>query len=75
MVVTCSVNLEIAEIEAVAEDNEGNVESVSYKRGKKIGIKNGIIFQLFKKFGVQAYVVNLIQLCTALALVSEHPQR
>jgi hypothetical protein len=26
-----------------------------------------------KKFGVQAYVV-LIQLCTALALASDHPQ-
>jgi hypothetical protein len=27
-----------------------------------------------EKFGVHAYVVNLIQLCTALALASDHPQ-
>jgi hypothetical protein len=28
-----------------------------------------------EKFGVQAYAVNLIQLCTALALASDHPQK
>jgi hypothetical protein len=28
-----------------------------------------------EKFGVQAYVVNLIQICTALALASDHLQR
>jgi hypothetical protein len=32
-------------------------------------------FKKSKNSGVQAYVVNLIQLCTALALASDHLQR